>query len=216
MQDKKVFSYNSDIKKTAYMNWRMELHSAEHNLQKIGNGFLFAAEYLLQNALESNQDKRADELIFPILYSINHGIEVYLKAIIRLIEVLVSGKANNHNTHDILQLFREMKALIQRKEVKTAGLNASLCSLSKYIEELSSKVADANGNPRMDFARYPFNSEGMPYFYVSLSNIPVDMEYLLEQLQKIRDSLSSLYIMYSVELEQQQEHMAEMQENFED
>ena len=62
MQDKNVFSYNADINKTAYMNWRMEVFSAEHNLQVMGNGFFLAAECLLQNALENNQDKRADTL----------------------------------------------------------------------------------------------------------------------------------------------------------
>lgn len=213
MQDKNVFSYNADINKTAYMNWRMEVFSAEHNLQVMGNGFFLAAECLLQNALENNQDKRADTLIFPILYSIDQGIEVYLKAIIHLIEVLVSGKASNHTTHNVLQLFREMKALIKKKEIKTTGLDAHLCSLSKYINELASKIADAKGNPKMDFARYPFDTEGMAYFYVSLSNVPVDMEYLLEQIREIRDSLDSLYTMYSVELEQQLEPMTTIQEN---
>lgn len=209
MSDKKVFSYNADFRKTAYMNWRMKEHAKELNLKEIGRGFFLAAEYLLQNALENNYDRRANSLIFPILYSLDQGIEVYLKAIIRNIELLLSGEANNYTTHNILQLFRDMKALVKKKEVKTAGLDAHFSSLSKYIGELASNIADAKGNPKMDFARYPYDSEGTPYFYISSENIPVDMEYLLEQVPKIRESLDSLYTMYSVELAQKLECMAE-------
>ncbi len=201
MQNKGVFTHNADINKTAYMNWRMFACSAEDNLAEIGKGFFLAAECLLQNALGDNIDKRADILIFPILYSVDQGIELYLKAIICLIEIIVSGKPNNHTTHNIRQLFGEMKSLIRKKEEKTKGLDKHLSSLSEYIDELVNVVADEGGNPKMDFARYPFDTDGIPYFYVSFTNTPVDMEYLLVRSREIKESLESLYLMYSVELD---------------
>ena len=215
MQSKGVFTYNADINKTAYMNWRMDAHSAEHNLAEMGNGFFLAAECLLQNALDNNRDKRADVLVFPILYSIDQGIEVYLKAIICLIELIASGESNNYTTHNILQLFREMKSLIKKKEKTTKGLDKHLNSLSAYSNELVNVAADKKGNPKMDFARYPFDTDGTPHFYVSFTNTPVDMECLLMRAREIKESLDSLYTMYSVELDQLMEQKAVTQDNCE-
>ena len=42
----------------------------------------------MYSALEDNRTKQADSLIFPISYTINHSIEMYLKAILKLLQIL--------------------------------------------------------------------------------------------------------------------------------
>lgn len=198
---RKIFDHNPDIDKTAYMNWRMNCRSKELNLSQIGNGCFCAAQCLLQNVLNDNRDKKADIIIFPILFILNQGIEVYLKAIIRLVELFNYGKTNKYATHDILQLFNDMMALIMVDETEPKNLSDFVSPLSSYIEELGSIAADENGKLKMDFARYPFDINGSSFFYITNKNIMVDMEYLLEQVKQIRELLETLYQMRSVRLE---------------
>lgn len=199
---KQVFSMNASIDKTAYLNWRMESYDYEHNLISMANGFYSASELMLSQLLNNNPGHIADALIFPILYSVNQSIELYEKAIIRLIDKLEDDKVENLQTHDIVSLFNTMLAKIKKHEQKTKGLSQFLAPLKDYLDELRQYIPDKNGNPKMDFARYPFDTEGQAYFYViSQRNVVVDMEYLLQQVNEIKDSLDSLSTMFQVELE---------------
>jgi hypothetical protein len=48
---------------------------------KIADGFMRSATELAKLALQNNDDKATDMLIFPILMNANYGIELYLKAL---------------------------------------------------------------------------------------------------------------------------------------
>ena len=74
----KIFSYNVDIDKTAYMNWRTRPHQPIHDMMIIADGYMKAAIMLAQDCLQDNMDKKADIVVFPILFSANHAIELYL------------------------------------------------------------------------------------------------------------------------------------------
>ncbi|MGE1104099.1 hypothetical protein [Peribacillus simplex] len=82
-----VFSYNADIEKNAYLNWRTNRNDHIHNMIVLADGFMSAATLLAKQVLLDNvdkidnADKKTDSLIFPILFNANHGIGVYLKAI---------------------------------------------------------------------------------------------------------------------------------------
>lgn len=78
----KIFSYNVDIDKTAYMNWRTRPHQPIHDMMIIADGYMKAAIMLAQDCLQDNMDKKADIVVFPILFSANHAIELYLKSMI--------------------------------------------------------------------------------------------------------------------------------------
>ena len=77
----KIFSYNVDIDKTAYMNWRTRQHQPIHDMMIIADGYMKAAIMLAQDCLQDNGDKKADIVVFPMLFSANHAIELYLKSI---------------------------------------------------------------------------------------------------------------------------------------
>ena len=85
---KELFSYNIDIDKNAYLNWRTDRHDNAHNLYVLASDYADGAITLIDCILVDNRDKKADALIMPIMYSIDQSIELFLKAIIREIEEL--------------------------------------------------------------------------------------------------------------------------------
>jgi len=201
MSTKNVFSSNLDINKTAYLNWRMD-EDSEGNLAEMANGFYLSARVQIDAILEDNSDKKADSIIFPILYAIDQSIELYLKAIIRLIERIEDGKANNYTTHDIAELLGNLKGKIKRKEATTKGLQKHLSSVQLYVDELTAHFSGDDKKVKMDFARYPMDAKGIPYCYVkSRENVTVDVEYLHQQLEDMHTALEALYLQYSVELD---------------
>ena len=125
---KHIFSYNADISKNTYLNWRVDRGSPQGNLTQLADGYALAAIKLIEDVLKDNKAKNADILIFPIMYSMDQMIELYLKAIICEVEVLSEGKANSYKTHDIKSLFDTMTAKIKKKEIKTTGLEKHLAS----------------------------------------------------------------------------------------
>lgn len=199
---KPVFSHNSDISKNAYMNWRIHGHNIAENLIVLKTGFESAAKQMMTAILADNRLKQADVLIFPIMYSVDQSIELYLKAVIYNLEQLEHGVSNNYKTHDIQSLFNTMISLIKKQKQKTKGLQAHVAPLKEYIDELYSHIADSRGNMRMDFARYPFDVDRNPHFYVcTTENIVVDVENLLNRYSEIMDCLDGLYCMYDIKSE---------------
>ena len=93
------FSENHDRNKNAYMNWRM-IYDQSHNFKAIGDGYMRSALMLLYVCLENNSDKKADELIFPILFNANQSIELYLKAIIWKANQIILTREYIHNEID--------------------------------------------------------------------------------------------------------------------
>jgi hypothetical protein len=76
-----IFSRNEDYTKIAFLNWRIDKWSDILNMLNIADGFMRSAIELSKFALNNNEDKAADILIFPILNNANHGIELYLKSL---------------------------------------------------------------------------------------------------------------------------------------
>ena len=220
---KKIFSYNPDISKNAYMNWRTFDNDTPYNLIVLAHGYRDAAKVLMKSILDDNSEKQADSLIFPICYSINQSIELYLKAILWKIETITNGKPCNYKKHDIQGLLNNLLGQIKRKEVKTKGLENRVKSLKEYINELYSYIKDdkksekdkkdkknkkgkknrkGKGKPKLDYARYPFDRDRHPFFYVVESgNVVIDIENLLARYDDMIDCLEGLYCKYDMELE---------------
>ena len=98
---KNVFSYNSNIYKNAYMNWRTEKHEPIHNINTLAQGYFESAILSIKSCLADNVDHKADGLIFPILFSINHAIELYEKSICWSMNILLGYKSTYKDNHDI-------------------------------------------------------------------------------------------------------------------
>ena len=77
---KNIFSCNADINKTAYMNWRTDKHDYIKNIITVADGFMESSLISAKEFVNDNYGKRADVVIFPILFNANHAIELYLKS----------------------------------------------------------------------------------------------------------------------------------------
>lgn len=202
---KRIFSYNADINKTAYLNWRMDSGTRQSNLVPFAEGYALAAQKLIEGVLKNNRTKDADILAFPILFSINQMIELYLKAIIWELEILNEGNIHKHTTHDIKSLLELMTAKIKKRENKSSGLEKHLVAVRNYIEELYPYITGTDANKasklNIDFARYPFSADLSPHFYVmTMENVVVNLENLLYCLISMQESLDSLYCKYEEEI----------------
>lgn len=170
----KIFLYNVDIDKTAYMNWRTRPHQPIHDMMIIADGYIKAAIMLAQDCLQDNMDKKADIVVFPILFSANHAIELYLKSINWSLNMLLNEKESFCGGHDIRQIWHTVK--------------------KRMISFESDKDHNANAKMKnMDFSRYPFNTDDEYHFYIeNYGNEVVDLEMFVEVFKKIGDNLNCI------------------------
>lgn len=114
---KNVFSYNADVDKTAYMNWRTNHDQPIHNMNTIADGYFESAIMLAQQCVNDNRDKKADILIFPMFFSVNHAIELYGKSICWSLNILLGYKSTYKENHDIRGIW-----LTAKEKIKNLGL----------------------------------------------------------------------------------------------
>ena len=191
-----LFSHNIDINKNAYLNWRTDETDQAYNMYVIAKGFSNAAKQLITDVLSDNRDKKADSLIFPILYSVDQSIELYIKAILRQIDILNGEKPSNYKTHDIKKLVDSLRGAVNKIENNSGKLETHIKPITDYIAELYSRISDQRG-VNIDFARYPIDTSGDAHFYITeKDNIVIDVENLKHWFDKIDDILSGLFLMY--------------------
>lgn len=204
---KKIFTYNKDIAKTAYVNWRTDQNDHIWNMIAMADGFLSSAIELSKVCLENNHDKKADMLIFPILTNANHGIELYLKSMIWTLNTLLNADQKIEGKHNIQQIFQTLQAKLKTYKGQRFlnDFNDQNKDLGDYIDELFTLLDASRGKDNMDFSRYPINKDYESHFYVEMNdNVVVDLENFVERFQKIKDGLeaASSYL-FHIELRQE-------------
>lgn len=135
-----------------------------------------------------------------MLFSANHAIELYLKAINWSLNMLLNRKESFCGGHDVRQIWNTVKNLMisfetdkdQRKQFKKMTRD-----LDEYISELYDKIdKEHNANVKMknmDFSRYPFNVNNNEHFYIENSgNEVVDLENFVEIFKKMGYNLSCI------------------------
>ncbi|MDP5277172.1 hypothetical protein [Chengkuizengella axinellae] len=201
---KEVFSYNIDIRKNAYLNWRTSKHDEINNMIVLAEGFMTSAILLAEQVLNDNRDKKADSIIYPILFNVNHGIEVYLKSISwSLNKILNNSEKTFIKNHNLLELFNDVKTLVTIFEGDTnkkSSINM-MESLENYITELYSKIENVTPKGKkiynIDFSRYTLDYNGEPQFYINqFDNVVVDIENFVSLFEKIHSSLDGIAIQY--------------------
>lgn len=113
---KDIFSYNIDINKNAYMNWRTNKHEHINNMIVIAKGFMMSSIILAEQMVDNNKNKRADIIIYPILFNANHAIELYLKAITWTLNAILDKDEKIEGSHDIKQIFNVVCSRINEFE----------------------------------------------------------------------------------------------------
>ena len=204
----KVFKHNAEIKKTAYMNWRIDQNQKIHNMLVIADGYTKAAMLLLDDCIKDNCDKKADIVIFPILFSVNHAIELYLKGTNWALNNLLENDEKFCGGHDIRQIWNTVKGLVKKFErdvQRKQKFKEFTKELEEYINELYANIDKADTAPKkmknMDFSRYPMNSNNINHFFIeTFENVVVDLESLKMKFEIIINDLSCLAEYYVSEL----------------
>ena len=196
----KVFSCNLDIRKNAYMNWRTDRYEPIHNLNTLAQGYFENAILSIKACLADNIDRKADILIFPILFSINHAIELYEKSICWSLNILLGFNTTYKSNHDIRGIWYTVKQKARefgfgygREEEVFMEM---IIPLEKYLDEIYQNIMTNDFNKayhNIDFSRYPINNHEDNHFYINqYDNVVVDLENLLEWSMSINDCLSRL------------------------
>lgn len=192
----KIFSNNSDIDKNAYLNWRTQKHTPIKNMINIADGFMSSAMLLAEEELEDNDDKKADIIIFPLLFNVNHGIELYLKAITWMLNILLKTNRKIEGSHNIKQIYDVVSSRVnefEKGKEKKDSFDKLTLNLKEYINELFSKIEDSSNNiykDNMDFSRYPFNQKYVNHFYIDeFNNVVIDLENFIVRFREIHKNL---------------------------
>lgn len=195
-----IFSRNQDFDKTAFLNWRFDSDNDMVHLLNLAEGYIDAAILLVNCSLADNRDKKADILIFPILMNANHGIELYLKALIWLLNRLLGNESKIEGKHNIKQIYQTVQGKIkQYGKPSLKDFNAATKGLKLYLNELYEKVNAVSKDDKMDFSRYPLSNNYSEHFYVrTYGNIEIDLENLISRLTDIKTSLETFtdYLYY--------------------
>ena len=204
---KDIFSYNADVNKTAYMNWRTSHHDHIYNMIVIADGFMNSAILLAEAALVDNWDKKADSFIYPIIFNANHAIELYLKATVWTLNILLDNQQKIEGQHDIQQILQTVIKRVQEFETdkeKRKQFNNMINGTKFYVDELFEKIATQNEKRKkdnMDFSRYPFEQKYMPHFYITeFENVVVDLENFVQRFKEIGENLRliSTYYLFDI------------------
>lgn len=186
------FDFTGDINDTAYLNWRFDsTRTIPSQMSEMGNAYYETALHLLNECINDNIDNKADSWIFPILFNVVHGIEVFLKSFnsqIQTLELLVTKQEvriyNIEGRHDILQLVNTSISKFNKyleqginlgslEEIQVVQKELNL--VKKFIEILYENTDD------MTFARYPITSKKEKHFYnddspfATNENITIDL-----------------------------------------
>lgn len=220
-----LFTNYDGIDKHAYMNWRFWNKSEKYILEVMSDSYLDATTTLLKECLMDNQDKKADSLVFPILFSFNHYIELKLKSIFAYYNYLENN--NKHlitmrekniiklntpypHTHNINTLFKNIENTILASNLpKIEKDKERFSTLSSYLKQLN-KYQIFRDSPNMDFTRYPNSKNKGAYFYVkTYKNVTISLVGLSKIKDEVRIELEGL----SDQLEYYNELKKEMEES---
>lgn len=207
-----IFQYNADINKTAYMNWRTGFaDGSRRQFVIIGEAFFTSAYHLVEECLNDNSDKKADSWIFPILFNVIHGTELYLKAINSVLSAILGKKRGiTEGGHDLKTLCGTARNLIieyknLHKDNTTEQMFTAIKVVERFIDNLYAKTDD------MTFARYPMDKDKNGHFYIqNLENEVVDLILLRDQISVIYHMLEYIYDMPVLEMEMDAEAMKDL------
>lgn len=209
------FEWSGDMENSAYLNWRFDfMRDIENQFYEMGTAYFETAIALIDKCLENNNDKKADIWIFPILFNVVHGIEIYLKGfnsqikIFEKLEIQEFQESKIEGNHDIRQLCDVAISLIKSSSQKE--LLPEFMFVKKFIEILYENTND------MTFARYPINKKGKFQFYVKKRrNITIDLDIIRIWICKVFSILSGCTGFVDYQIDEMKEWLYEMQQEYE-
>lgn len=197
---KSFFTMGRSVNTTSYMNWRVSKNKdVSTQFWQMAGGYFQAADLLITACLKDNFDKKADIIIFPILFDIVQGIELSLKASNGYLFMILGGYIKIEGCHNIKQMVDDSISKLQKLKEKQAHGSAAgneeaeqaitaMKLIRNFIECLYEKTDD------MAFTRYSQTKDEKEMFYVKeCRNVVIDLELLQELLgyiEKMFDFIS--------------------------
>lgn len=197
---KSFFTMGRSVNTTSYMNWRVSKNKdVSTQFWQMASGYFQAADLLITACLKDNFDKKADIIIFPILFDIVQGIELSLKASNGYLFMILGGYIKIEGCHNIKQLVDVSISKLQKLKEKQVHGSAvdneeteqaitAMKLIRNFIECLYEKTDD------MAFTRYSQTKDEKEMFYVKeCRNVVIDLELLQELLgyiEKMFDFIS--------------------------
>ena len=210
------FAFSGDIFNTAYLTWRFDAsRDVEIKFYEMGKAYFDTSLALIDICLDDNHDKKADTWIFPIMFHLVHGIEVYLKGFISQYRIFAKLKKQEHQEstiegqHDIDQLCDVALSLIVKNKDK--DLLPEFRFVQRFIKILYVNTAD------MTFARYPLTTENSNQFYVSKDeNITIDLNVLKAWVVRIFHILDTSTGFIDYQIDEIKEWLHDLQQEYGD
>ncbi len=210
------FEWMGDITRTAYLNWRFDsTRDLENQFYDMAKGYFETSLALIDNCISDNLGSKADIWIFPIMFNVVHGIEVYLKGFNSQYRILAKLQKDEYQAtkiegkHDIRQLCQVSVSLVKANH--DDDLLEELSFIQKFIEILYANTDD------MTFARYPVTSKGEKQFYVKQKdNVTVDLDVFKQWVIRVFHILDSCTGFVDFQVDQILEWKYEMQQEYGD
>ena len=146
------FDSTGNVEKSAYLNWRFDfMRDTENQFYEMGKAYFETAIALIDICLSNNKDKKADIWIFPILFNIVHGTEIYLKGFNSQIRILDKIEKQEYQEskiegkHNISQLCQTAISLIKKSSHK--DLLSEFKFVKKFIDVLYEKLVEGDSTP---------------------------------------------------------------------
>ena len=176
------------------INGRLDDNKARQycwDFYELGAGYLKNAEISLSYLLEGGPDNnQSSSMIFPILFSIWHGLELMLKSGNMVCDILLGETGNKYTKHTIDVYSDQFREKLKRLGFETVEED-HLLGMIQFIDDCKEK------NAHFDFARYSNQSNGEKQFYNTpnkegvVENTYVDMIELAKVLTLINYGLTN-------------------------
>lgn len=179
------FIFTGDVYKTAYLNWRFDFtRDIENQFFDMAKGYFETSIFLLENCIADNNRHKGDIWIFPIMFNVVHGIEVYLKGFNSLYRIFTKLQQDEYQEskiegkHDIKQLSQVAIKLL--RDSNNTELLEEMLFVQRFIEILYKNTDD------MTFARYPKTQKGDKHFYgKDKNNVTIEMDVFRQWILRV-------------------------------
>lgn len=205
------FNFSENFQTTAYLNWRFDFNrNLENKFFEMAKSYLETSITLIEQCIADNRDKKADAWIFPILFNVVHGIEVYLKGFNSLYRIHMDLQNYNdprdskiEGKHNIRQLCQIAVELL--RDTKNGELLDEILFVQRFIDILYQNTED------MTFVRYPITAEKENHFYIEAGkNVTIDLNVLRQWVLRIAHIMNNITSYIDYQVDQMQEWRSEM------
>lgn len=195
-----INTFNKNIEKNSYMNWRLNHHEPIQNMIVMAEGYLMSVIVNAKSCLQNSFEQNGDILIFLMFFSLNHGIELYEKAICWSLNILLGHKKKYKENHDIRNIWFTVKSKIYEfgfNESRPEDFFKEMAqNIEPYLNEIANNLKKESKDDyyhNIDFSRYPVNNRNEYHFYVNqFGNVTVDLEALIEFATQVNEDLKCL------------------------